>query len=262
VSPVRAVLVLITLAAAVSCAPRLATLPSGPGSPFPDYASAYAQASEACRDVRTMAAVLAISGRAGRSRFRANVDAGFEAPGRVRLELPAPGKPLFTFVANGGESTLVLPREGRVLRNAPPAATLDALAGVPLEPDQLREIVAGCGFASGQPTKGQAFEGGWASIAIGDATNWLRQTNGAWRIAAATRGPVDVRYDNFVGGRPSTIRLRTSPTEENAASDLTIRLSQVDVNQPLGPDVFRVEIPAGAKPLTLDELREAGPRGR
>jgi hypothetical protein len=209
-----------------------------------------------------MAAVLSISGRAGRSRFRANVDAGFEAPGRVRLELPAPGKPLFTFVANGSESTLVLPREGRVLRNAPPAATLDALAGVPLEPDELREIVTGCGFGSGKPSDGRAFDGGWASVAVDGATNWLRQAGGVWRIAAAARGPVDVRYDDFVNGRPSTIRFRTSPQQGGAASDLTIRLSQVDVNEPLGPEVFRVEVPADAKPLTLEELREAGPRGR
>jgi hypothetical protein len=41
-----------------------------------------------------------------------------------------------------------------------------------------------------------------------------------------------------------------------------IRLSQVDVNQPLGDDAFRVEIPADAKPLTLEELRRSGPLGR
>jgi len=28
---------------------------------------------------------------------------------------------------------------------------------------------------------------------------------------------------------------------------------------PLGPEVFRVEIPASADPITLDELRQVGP---
>ena len=43
-----------------------------------------------------LVAVLSISGSACRQRLRAKLDAGFEAPSRVRLELPAPGKPIFT----------------------------------------------------------------------------------------------------------------------------------------------------------------------
>jgi hypothetical protein len=41
--------------------------------------------------------------------------------------------------------------------------------------------------------------------------------------------------------------------------DLTLVLSQVDVNVALGDDVFRVEVPKGAVPITLDELRRTGP---
>jgi hypothetical protein len=245
-----------------SCAPRLVALPSGPGAAFPDFSTAHAQATNACRDVRTMAATLAISGRAGRNRFRAKVDAGFEAPARVRLELPAPGKPLFVFVASGDDATLLLPREARVLRNAPPAATLEALAGVPLGPEDLRTILTGCGFAAGQPTTGRAFDRGWVAVTIGDATDWIQQIEGSWRIAAASRGPVEVRYADFAGGRPATVRLRTSPAERDAAADLTIRLAQVDINDPLGAEVFRVDVPPDATPLTLDELRQAGPLGR
>jgi hypothetical protein len=251
-----------SVAVIASCAPRMITLPSGPGASFPDYASASAEATERCGDVRTMAAILALSGRAAGNRFRANIDAGFEAPARIRLELPAPGKPYFTFVADGRDATLVLPREGRVLRNAPSVATLEALAGVPLSPRELGAILVGCGFATDKPAGGRAFDGGWAAIDIGDATNWLRQVDGAWRIVAASRGPVDVHYVQFAEGRPVTIRLRASPAQRDAATDLTIRLSQVDINEPLGPEVFRVEIPSDAKPMTLEELRQAGPLGR
>ena len=45
-------------------------------------------------------------------------------------------------------------------------------------------------------------------------------------------------------------------------TDLTIRLSQVDINEPLGADVFLVDVPADATPMTLEQLREAGPLGR
>jgi hypothetical protein len=236
---------------AASCAPRLVTLPSGAGTAFPDFARAYDQATESCRSVRTLAGILAISGRAGTQRFRAKVDAGFEAPARVRLELPAPGKPIFTYVAVGDEATLVLPREGRVLRNAPPAATLEALAGVAIGPGDLRTIVTGCG---------------WVAVDAGDATSWLQQVDGAWRLTAAINGPVEVRYADFSSGRPATIRLRASIGQGNgqgaSTTDLTIRLSQVDINGPLDSAVFQVDIPPDATPMTLEQLRQAGPLER
>jgi len=247
---------------AASCAPRLITLPSGAGTDFPDYASAYEQATEGCRGVRTMAAVLSISGRAGSQRFRAKIDAGFEMPARVRLEFPAPGKPIFTYVAIGDDATLVLPREGRVLRHAPPAATLEALAGVAIGPEDLRTIVTGCGFATGAPTRGRAFERAWVAVDSGEATSWLQQVDGAWRLVAAVRGPVEIRYADFSSGRPATIRLRTSSGQAAPATDLTIRLSQVDINQPLDSAVFQVDVAPDATPMTLEQLRQAGPLGR
>jgi hypothetical protein len=258
-----------------SCAPRLVTLPSGAGSPFPDYLPAYEKATEACRGVRTLAAVLSISGRAGGQRLRAKIDAGFAAPARVRLELPAPGKPFFTYVASGDSATLVLPREGRVLRQAPPAATLEALAGVALGPDDLRTIVSGCGLASSSPTRGQGFASSWLSVESGATTTWIQQVDSGWRILAASRAtadrglmvPLEVRYTDFVGGRPSTIRLRTLADDtaggrRAVSTDLTIRLSQVDINEPIDPSAFEVHVPADAIPMTLDELRRAGPLGR
>ena len=245
--------------ASASCAPRLVALPSGAGRPFPDHAAAYEQATDACRQVRTMAAVLAISGRAAGHRFRAKLDGGFEAPARVRLELPAPGRSIFVYVANAGRATLVFPRDGRILQDAPAAETLEALAGVSLSPDDLRAIVTGCGFAGAQPTRGRSFDSGWVAVDHDAATSWLEQAAGTWRLVAATSKGVDVRYTDFVGGRPATIRLRTTQT---APTDLTIRLSQVDINQTLGPAVFEAEVPAGATPMTLQQLREAGPLGR
>ena len=40
---------------------------------------------------------------------------------------------------------------------------------------------------------------------------------------------------------------------------MTLRLSQVEVNVPLPADAFTVQVPAEAVPITLDELRDAGP---
>jgi hypothetical protein len=254
-----ALLLTIVSVASASCAPRLVALPTGAGTPFPDYAAAYDQATDACRNIRTIAAVLSISGRAAGQRFRAKLDGGFEAPARVRLELPAPGRSIFVYVATAERATLVFPREGRVLRDAPPADTLEALAGVPLTPDDLRTIVTGCGFAGGQPTGARAFDSRWVAVETGAATNWLEQEAGTWRLIASIEKGNEVRYSDFVSGRPETIRLRTTQPPQ---TDLTIRLSQVDINQPLDAAAFEADVPPGATPMTLEELRQAGPLGR
>ena len=54
------------------------------------------------------------------------------------------------------------------------------------------------------------------------------------------------------------LRLLASGTP---AADVTVRLSDVNINLPLDPEVFAVDVPAGAEPLTIEELRRAGPLG-
>ncbi len=49
--------------------------------------------------------------------------------------------------------------------------------------------------------------------------------------------------------------------EPAANTDLTIRLSQVEVNEPIDPAAFSVEVPSTATPITLEDLRKAGPLG-
>jgi hypothetical protein len=247
---------------AAACAPPVPSLPSGAGVPFPDYAAAYQQATLRCKSVKTIASVLTISGRAVGQRFpRATLDVGFEAPDKVMLELPAPGRPIFTFAANGNSSTLILARDGRVLEGAPPAATLEALTGIPFGPEELGGIVTGCGFAQAEPAGGRTFPGGRAAIDAGNSVSYLAQSENQWRLVAARRGPWDVFYDEFVSGRPSSIRL-VSMKDSRTRTDLRIRLSQVDVNEPIDPRAFSPAVPAGAKPITLDDLRQAGPLGR
>ena len=63
-----------------ACAPRIVALPSGDGTDFPDYASAFERATASCSSVCSLVAILSISGNAFRQRLRAKLDAGFEAP--------------------------------------------------------------------------------------------------------------------------------------------------------------------------------------
>jgi hypothetical protein len=167
---------------------------------------------------------------------------------------------VFILVADGRRGTLVLPREDRVLRDAPPEQIVDALAGVPLGPDAMRTVVSGCGLSVGPPSDGRAFPNGWTAVSLPDGTAYLRQNAGAWEVAASASGPVTVMYADYVSGRPSTIRLRAE-SQGRPSADLTLRLSDVDINITLDPKVFEVDLPARPVPLTLEELRRAGPLG-
>ena len=254
-------LIFIAAAALSACAPKAPVLPSGAGAPFAGFAAAYDEATSGCRGVKTITASMALSGKAGTTKLRGRIDGGFAAPARLRLEgIPPFGRPVFVLVADGARATLVLPRDERVLRDAPPEQIVEALAGVALDADALRTIVSGCGLAATAPSDGRSFANGWASASSGDATTFLRQAGGAWQIAAATRGPTTVIYADYANGRPSTIRVRAASGGRSAA-DLTLRLSDVDVNTTLDPRTFESEIPQHAVPITLDELRRAGPLG-
>lgn len=208
-----------------------------------------------------MSASLSLSGRAGSTRLAARIDAGFAEPARLRLEgyprVNFGGKPFFVLVANGETATLVLTRDDRVLRDAAPSAIVEALAGVALDPAELRAVVSGCALGAGQPSAGRSFANGWAAVDAGNATLFLRQQDGQWRITAARRGSLTIEYSNYSNGRPSTVHLYTTPQSGAAPADLTLRTSQVELNVPLEDTVFNVEVPRTATPVTLEELRGA-----
>jgi hypothetical protein len=255
-------LIAVSCLLTIGCAPRTPiVLPTGAGTPFSAFAAAFDEATSACRGVKTIRASMGMSGKAGSTRLRGRIDAGFESPDRARLEgvHPVFGRPVFVLVAEGGRGTLVLTRDDRVLRDAPPEQIVEALAGVPLGPDALRTAISGCGFG-GVPGEGREFPNRWIAAPVSDGTIYLRRGTAGWEVAAATRGPVTIAYDGYAAGRPSTIRIRAVSNGRTNA-DLTLRLSDVDINSKLDPRTFQIDLPDRPVPLTLEELRRAGPLG-
>jgi hypothetical protein len=250
------ILIVAALLAAACGPPRRPSLPTGAGIPFPGFASAYEQAVQECRDVKAITAELALSGRAAGTKLRGRINAGFAAPDDIVLEGVAPfGKPVFVLVGRGGQATLWLPRDDRVLRGEPAEAIVEALAGVALTPVQLRAAVDGCGLGVVSPTAARAYGDEWAALDAPSGTVYLRRLQGRWRVAAAVHDGITVQYGEFAGATPRVVYIRTS------TSDLALELSQVDVNVPIDPRAFAIEIPPSAAPLTLQELRRAGPLG-
>jgi hypothetical protein len=155
----------------------------------------------------------------------------------------------------------VLTRENRVLHDAAAAAIVDALVGVPLGAAAMRTIVAGCGPSIEQaPAAGRMYPNGWGAVEFADHVVYLERAAGTWRVAAATRGSLSVFYADVGQQRPATIRLRVEASGQLTA-DITLRVSQVDLDTPLDASAFTADIPADAEPLTIEELRRAGPLG-
>lgn len=271
-SSLRPLIVLGAVMVCPACAPRLMKLPTGPG---PAVAAAEADASltpatAACRGVRTLTAEIAVRGSAAGHRWGGRLLAGVAAPASVRLEAVAPfGPPLFIFVARGDEATLLLPRDDRVLARGRPDAVLEAFAGVPLGAADLELALKGCAPVE-RPIEARQVGDDWRVITTRASNElFLHRENAAfpWVLVASVRavGGGDRRwraeFRDHQGGLPRSIRL-TSVTGGGGAEqafDLQLALSQVEINIPLGPDAFTVQIPRSAEPITLQELRASGP---
>jgi hypothetical protein len=245
-----------------ACAPRgLArlTLPTGPGTPAPEYATAFATALTHCRDVRTFSAELALSGHAGAQKLRGRVLVGF-AEGALRLEALAPGgNPAFILVADGARGRLLLASDRRVLDGAPPADILDALVGIALDPDDLRALLSGCLRATTEATGARAYGAEWivVDLAAGGTMYLRRASDGAWRLSAGSYAGLTVQYGDLASGGPSSIRISSAASSTRPDLDLMLGLSQVEANGDLPRDqLVALTIPPGTPPITLQELRE------
>ena len=204
-----------------------------------------------------MQAELGLSGRAAGQRLRGRVLAGL-VPGALRLEGVAPfGGPVFILVADGQRGTLLLSRDRRVVRDAPPEEILNALIGLRLGADDLRALLSGCVKTAAEATSARAYGSDWLAVDLSSGgTIYLNRSGGGWRTVAGRYGGLEVDYPAFTGDRPSQITLR------GTGLDLGLSMSQVEVNGELPRDeLVLLKIPDGVEPLSLDELRKAGPLG-
>jgi hypothetical protein len=254
--------VLLVALCGASCGAPLMKLPAGPGAPAPDAADALKQATAACVGIRTLTAEVAVSGKVSGQRVRVRLSVGVDAPASARLEAVAPfGPPIFILVATDDDATLLLPRDDRVLQHGRPADVLDAVAGVPLSAADLHAVLTGCAPAMTQ-SEGRALGDDWRLLngASGDAL-YLHRPGAAlpWQLVSVVRRAWRVDYRDALNGLPRTMRITSVARDGGSSFDLTLALTQVETNAPLGADVFRVDIPRAARPITLDELRHARP---
>ena len=254
--------------ALTACAPKAPiTLPSDPGTPFPDFAAVHARLSTACAGVRTLQMEMRLSGSAGDEKVSGTVFAGFERPMSMRLEGVAPiGGPVFILAARGGSATMLMTRSKEIIRNAPPEAILEAMTGVALVPADLLSVLTGCVLPEPKPISGTLHAGNRAAIEIETASQpgaarqtamlYLRQLRGEWQLQVARRDRLQVEYTYGGAGQfPESVRLISTTPRVN----LNAALSQIETNTAIDPAAFAVVEPKDVTTFTIEDLRQAGP---
>jgi hypothetical protein len=249
-----------------ACAPRTFTPPAPGGAPAPEGAAQFKQAVAACAGITAVAAEAGLSGRVAGARARGRLHLGFSRDGGLRIEGIAPfGAPVFILAGTADKATLLLPRDQRVVSDMPARELVAALAGLALEPRELLEMVTGCLGSRDALEEKSALRAGrtltWVRTAAG-VEAWIDTAPAAPLVVAVRRGPLLVDYPQRASGTPQTIHVVQQDAGQPRATDLTLRLSDVELNASLPAAAFTVDVPAGAQPMTLDELRRSGPLGR
>jgi hypothetical protein len=135
-----------------------------------------------------------------------------------------------------------------------------------LDAADLLAVFTGCVVPGPRAIAGRLHAGGLASIDLESAdqgtqrrtaTVYLRRNGSQWQLRAAKRDRWQIEYIPGSGSFPQSVRLIS--TNPDVAVGITATLSQIETNSDLDPAAFRVEEPKGVTPLTIDELRQAGP---
>jgi hypothetical protein len=209
-----------------------------------------------CGGATSLSASVRVSGRAGGRRLRAPILVGLTSANQVRLEAPS----AFVLAGSSARATLVLQRDARQLV-APAEDIIEALTGLKLGPLALLAMLSGCGGQSDTMSTAASY-GDIIAVTTSDARLYLARSAAGtrWRVKAAEIADVVVEYRAWQDRWPSDIRLQSRPGR-TPIIDLSVSSTQVDVNTTLPASAFTVVVPAAATPLTLDELRAAGPLG-
>jgi hypothetical protein len=252
---VRRAAVVAVFALASSCAAPRFAVPAGPFVPFPDGAAVWAAATESCRALDALAAEFGVSGRVGGQRVAGlRVAMAIERDGRLAAEARVGATPVFSLRGSAERATLLLQQERRVAQGRADEI-LDALVGLPMGPDRLLLVLAGC-VSSGPVVVSEA-AGDLVRIRTADADIYLAKRGDAWVVRAGAFGRLLADYQRGEDGWPSRVGLNSASSAGLAVS-LSLRVDARSSARP-SPTVFAPVVPPDAETVTLDWLRRNGP---
>lgn len=166
------------------------------------------------------------------------------------------GQPIFILAGRDNRSTLLLPRDDMVLRDAPVDAVLERLTGLALTASDLRLILTACLSVPATPANGRSFAKGWRAVTLASGVvAYIRNVNGVPAVVAADHGQWHVDYAQYQSTWPRQVRIRSAAGDV----DMTAAVSQFAINTEIDSKAFEVDVPASAAPITLDHLRSVVP---
>lgn len=257
-SLLKSLAALLLILAAAGCTRALFVPPAGPGTPAPNALAAWTEATAGCRDAKSFAAMLRVSGRVGSARvWPITIEAAVTSDQSIYLSATASGTSLFVVAGTANRATLWLRREERVV-TAAPADLMDAIVGVPIAPAQLLAVLTGCATRAFD-VKSAAQHGAILAVHTSDARVFLQSIGGSWRTRAAQADGFTVEFGRKAGPAPSDVWIWSTASRTPAAS-IHLSITDGEVNGQIPASIF--QIPAGAAAaaaMTLEELRAASP---
>jgi hypothetical protein len=196
--------------------------------------------------------------------------------GSLRLESIESKQPLFTFIVKDAFRrqadigwTLFSAQGDWVVRGEDSREVIETIAGLPLSAEEFLWIMTGCSPNLSGNLTAQRFGPTLMKISVDDAPPLdveLHRKNAAspWTLYAMSRTIPGRRFvwrvelDERVGGVHRRIRVvsRQSNSDEGAAFDLRLSLSDIHVNPRLSPDTFSPAVPTSARVVSLETLRQ------
>ena len=249
-------------------------LPAGPGVRRPPDAAddLLAEATAACRGVRTLTAEVAVSGSVGGHRLRGRLLAGVAAPASARLEAVAPfGRPVFIFVAPTGRRHAAAAarrarararpagggarcRGRRAARRRRPADTADRLCARRLHAARggRRSATTGACVRRRRPADGVSASRGarrpWRLVAVVRRERRARVARGVSRSSERPAARSDLQ-SRRASGQPGRTRVRSAAHAVAGRDERAARCRRRSACRSR----------RGAEPITLEELRQSGP---
>lgn len=210
--------------------------------------------------MQAYAGVLGLTGKLGARRIRGLASAvlyvAVTADGRVGLEAQVSSQRVFRLGGTADRATLFLPADQRVVIDRADDI-VDALIGVRLSPERLFAILGGCVSAGDTAATGERV-GDTLRIRTPEAVVFLSRQAGRWTPVAVDFDDLLVDYQAWHGAVPRRVLLRSHGTASSPVV-ITLNVRDVELNLPPAPAAFVVNVPDGASPMSIDELRSSGP---
>ncbi len=201
-----------------------------------------------------------MTGQIGQQRIRglasARLFTAITDQGALGLEAHVSGQLVFRLAGRADSATLLLRDPDRVV-TARPEEILEALIGVKLGPERLLPIFGGCVATDSAVVRAVA-HGETLEIVTADTRVFLEQRGGEWRTRAGFFDNLVVEYEAYVDGVPREFHMR-STRPEGPVVRLELVVRDVAMNTEVPDTALRINPPAAAATLSIEELRASGP---